>query len=195
MKSTLLSFLFTLVLTIALAQDKHRISVQSGFFNNSITQFAELDGGPSYEHQNSFSLGVGYKLIYNLKLSINANAQWQKSTLLSRNSSPVTPGANEEIELQTINLPILLNYAFNRYFYTDLGPVIHFEIHNKPQMYLDSQSGIGFALGFGMQFEFAFLTIFAKPQVQILSVIPFKSSNYQDRLLSAGFLFGMSYPL
>jgi long-subunit fatty acid transport protein len=152
-----------------------------------------LDGAASYEHQNSFSVGIGYQYFFTNRYSLKPEIHWQSSLLTSNNISTTGSNVRQDIKLQTINIPVLLSYLLNDYFYLEAGPVLHFETLSTPEQYIDPQNGLGFSLGIGLRHSFSGFTVFAKPNIHLLSLLPFKSENYHQRLLSAGFTFGFGY--
>lgn len=175
------------------AQIKHGLSIQSGAYHNDVTRFSSLDGAASFEHQNSLMLGIGYQYNINSNYSIKPQFNWQSSKLISNSIGSNGQRMQENIELKTLNIPILFSINLNRYFFIDAGPVLHFELKNSTQGYLDRQSGIGFALGAGLQYQFFPFTVFAKPSLQLLSLLPFNSFNHYERVFSKGILIGCSY--
>ncbi len=194
MKKTFLFLaIFVLCASSLFAQFKHQVSVQTGIYNVQIERFASLEGAASYDHQNSFSLGLGYQCNFKSQFSIRIEFNWQNSLLTANNRSATGSLNRQNIEVETINIPILLSYHFNRFFFIDAGPVINFESRNHPENYLDPQNGIGFSVGAGFQYNFYGFSLFAKPNLQMLTLLPFKAENYHERLLSAGFVFGLGY--
>lgn len=193
MRLLLFSLFLILPSFFASAQIKNGLSFQSGFYNNDVTRFASLDGAASFDHQNSFMLGIGYQHNFNPKYSIKSQLNWQSSKLTSNFIGAAGESMEEDIELSTLNIPLLFSINLNDYFFIDAGPVLHFELENSPQNYLDKQSGIGFALGAGLQYQFFPFTVFAKPSLQLLSLLPFNSSNHYERIFSKGIVIGLSY--
>ncbi len=193
MKNVFFIWLFFICSFSSFAQFNHQLSVQTGIYNNQVSIFTSLEGAASYEHQNSFSLGIGYQYNFNNRLSLKSSINWQSSQLTSNNISSTGSQIQQDIALATLNIPILVSYNFNRFFFIDAGPVIHFETENEPENYIDSQNGIGFSLGAGIQYSFSGFSLFAKPNLQILSVLAVAAENHHDKLFSAGFVFGLGY--
>ncbi len=175
------------------AQLNHQVSVQTGIYNNQIVRFSTVEGAGSYDHKNSFMVGISYEYRLNSKVSIKPQFNWQSSKLTFNNVVGGDVFIRQNIEISSINIPILISYNFNKFFFIDAGPVIHFETENAPQNYLDHQNGIGFALGAGIQYTFSGFSLSAKPNLQMLSLLPFGAENYHERLLSSGFVFGLGY--
>ncbi|GAA5034164.1 hypothetical protein GCM10011506_27230 [Marivirga lumbricoides] len=195
MKFLFFSFVTLLSIHFLPAQVKHEVSIQSGFYNNGVIRFTSLDGAASFDHQNSFSLGIGYQYNFSTKYSFKLPFNWQSNKLTGSSIGASGEGMQEDINLSTINIPILFSINLNNYFFIDAGPVLHFETENSPQGYLDKQNGIGFALGAGLQYQILPLTIFAKPTLQLLSLLPFDASDYHERIFSRGIVIGVSYGL
>lgn len=60
-------------------------------------------------------------------------------------------------------------------------------------MSYDRQSGIGFGIGAGAEYQYSNFLIYINPTFKIHTVIPFLNEKYQQRLIESGLHIGIGY--
>lgn len=188
-----LTFLFASYFSYS---QKHSVGVSYGYvFGGGVTQFASLDGASSYEYKNGnqFSFDYSFQLPKNLKLV--SGLQFQQNWMHGQNSSSGPETLIWESRVDNLNIPILANISFSKYFFLEGGPVLNFQINKEGPYEIDSQNGIGFSFGLGAQYNIGTLNVFIKSQNQIQTIIPFGAGNYHDRLISNAISLGAFYKL
>ena len=107
------------------------------------------------------------------------------------------PPINSKIEeFKNITIPILFNCHSSRNYFLSLGPLFDFDLPRNSTFELtDSQSGLGFCLAGGKEFMIHKFSIDIAPNLEIHSLVPFKTIEYQQRLLVLGLKIGFNFNL
>jgi len=186
--------LITLIITIisiqCYSQNSNEFRVYYGFVDSKLLTKTDLDGGGSYENENSYEFGFKYlrKISGNLFLESGIN---YLSTQVKITPAPTGLPANSQSEdLKMISIPIYANYTFGKYFFINAGPILDFQNSQKS---FDSQSGIGYSIGVGGKYDFDRFSIFVNPNYKRHSLIPFEKENNHQKLTEFGIQVGLGY--
>lgn len=179
--------------------DKNKLSIEinaTPFAFSHIGPLIQLIGGPSHSRKNYFSLVAKSKYELSTKWSVGAGLGY--STLNVITTFPGTGLPEDEIRVtervSIWELPLEVNYALSKNFFTYLGPVLH--LQQEAIKSLDRQSGIGGQIGFGVQFPLKNrFSVVASTSYKLYSLIPFNSERHNDRISILGINLGIKYSL
>ncbi len=167
----------------------------TAFGENEVVQSVTLDGGRSYNGDFFYTVGVTYVYPINIWLEAETGVEY------SEHHITITPSFYPGIDLtprkadfSIINIPLTLRANFLNYFFVNGGLVINLD--NTKNSPIDDQTGIGALLGAALKYDFDFgLSTFINPYLKMNSWIPFNAEKYHQRVLEAGFRFGIMYRL
>lgn len=145
-----------------------------------------LSGGPSYNLNTGFSIGLQYTRRLTNKLQMMTSINWY------HNKVTVTPGpypgidlTPENYDMQIIYIPFFLRLNVSTWFFIHGGPIADLDITNAK--YITSQSGIG--AGFGLGGEFPVNKKFSlqiNPYINMHGIILADTETYPERIFDAG---------
>ena len=101
----------------------------------------------------------------------------------------------EKEKLITITIPVFLREIFKRDFFVDLGTILDFDLKRSLHSFTEVQNGFGFAISVGKIFKIRRVSVEISPDLEIHSVIPFRSDLYSQKLVIAGIHLGLLYSL
>jgi len=154
-----------------------------------------LDGGPSYNGKNYYTLGLSYVQPIRSWIDIESGIEFSKHTLtVSPMGMPGFYPQPYDKEISLINIPVSARVNFLKYFFANGGLMLEFETGNSSP--IDKQTGIGSLFGLGAKFNFnnglgAFVNAYTKTH----ALIPFSAKNDDHRweIIEAGLRIGISY--
>jgi hypothetical protein len=203
MKQNFLTFLFLFLISYSLnAQDtrEHKSPGKIGltfssFGDNDVIRFKQLDGAASYNDDNFYTLGINYLRPINTWLEFETGIEYANhKIIIIPNLPPNMDNSPHSTRLSLINIPVGVRVNFLKYCFINGGLLL--DIDADPLSPVDSQTGIGGNLGFGLQYAFSFgLSVFVNPYLKAHSLIPFSSDNYHQRLMESGLRLGIMYKL
>jgi len=162
----------------------------SSFGDNDVVRSQDLIGGPSYDGDKFYTLGINYLYKLNNTFDLETGIEYSHQQIIVR------PGVTAEVKpsyganFSLINIPVTLRVNFLKYCFLNGG--ILFDIDASSSSPIDSQSGIGSILGLGIKYDFKCgITAFANPYFKVHSLVPFSSDDYHQRLMESGFRFGL----
>lgn len=190
-----IKFFRTLIIIVLLnlkcfSQQSNEVRTYFGIIDSELLRNDNLHGGASYNNENSYEFGVKYLRILTPKLSIETGINFMSSTVKIK---PTFMGANVNTYydyLKMLSIPIYINYSIGKYFFLNGGPILDFQNSAKS---FDSQSGIGYGIGFGGKYDFDRFLIFFNPNFKRHSVISFEKENYHQKLTEFGIQIGVGY--
>ncbi|WP_200976319.1 hypothetical protein [Echinicola sp. 20G] len=151
------------------------------------------DGAGSYESSNFVEFGIKYLRGVSNQLYLETGLNYSSSDV---KITPVFVGENSPLssykELKLVSVPINAHYEFWKYLFVNGGPLLDFEITDNTN-WIDSQSGIGYILGFGGKYRFNKLSLFVNPNFKRHAVVPFKRENNHQKLTEVGVQFGLGF--
>lgn len=162
------------------------IGMQGGFSQITPTRFVTLDGGGSYSGDGASFAGAL------ISIKTGRNLWFESGVLISRHhliSTPeFMPGIDmtpEKNVLTLVSVPLKLNLELGRYFFLNGGLLIDLET-DRTGSYFDNQSGMGFELGTGINYQYRNLYFRLNPLLRMHAFPAFQRENYQQHLLEAG---------
>tara|TARA_B100000787_G_C16047354_1_gene229651 strand:- start:59 stop:643 length:585 start_codon:yes stop_codon:yes gene_type:complete len=192
MKIKLLSLLIiTLFFKIdCYSQKSNEFRTYFGIIDSKLLRSENLDGGATYNNENSYEFGIKYLRKLTPKLSIETGINFMSSKV---KINPNLIGANIEPyyeNLKMVSIPMYINYSIGKYFFLNGGPILDFQ--NSTELF-DSQSGFGYGIGFGGKYSFDKFLIYLNPNFKRHSVVPFEKENYHQKLTEFGIQLGIGY--
>ncbi|MGM0579427.1 MAG: hypothetical protein ACQETL_02020 [Bacteroidota bacterium] len=195
MKKLLILFTFIIVSHFSYSQN-HSVGASYGYvFGGGITKFAVFDGASSYEYKNGNQFSFDYSFNLPNKLKLISGLQFQQNWMRGQNSSSTPETRTWDFRVDNLNIPILANFSFSKYFFLEGGPVLNFQISEEESYGIDPQNGIGLSFGLGAKYDIGKFNVFIKSQNQIQTIIPFGGQNYHDRLITNSLTVGIFYKL
>lgn len=168
----------------------------SGFGANGVVSKEELIGAASYSGDKFYRFGVNY--IYRPKcdcmgFETGIEYAWHR-IIVNPNSPPNADNIPYGKELSIVSIPILFRAGFLKYFFFQGGVSIDFDASISSP--LNTQSGIGGSLGFGLEYDFKFgVSMMADMYTKSHSLLSFAPTDNRQRLIESGVRFGILYRL
>lgn len=189
-----LSFLIAFIIASHfLYSQNHSVGLSYGqVYNGALRTFVRMDCGATYFYNNGAQYNLNYRFQLSSKVALTSGLQYQQNEIESRSTSPAGESQSYAFEVNNLNIPILANISFWKYFFVEGGPLLNFEIDSYGP---NSQTGLGFSLGAGAQYDLGKLNFFLKSQNQIQTLIPFKWDGRQDKLITNSLAVGVFYQL
>jgi hypothetical protein len=185
-----LTLLISIITIQSYSQNSNELRIYYGFSDTELKRDADLDGGGSQYAENSKEFGIKYLRQLKNNLSIEFGVNFLKSDLIL-NGAPMIPQIPTRYEkLEMISIPIYANYTLWKYLFVNAGPILDLQTSENS---IDSQSGIGYSIGFGGKYDFNNFLIYVNPNYKRHAVLPFEKENYQQRLTELGIQFGIGY--
>jgi len=186
--------LFIVVISIitiqSYSQNSNEFRIYYGFSDSELIRDVSLVGAGSQYAENSKEFGIKYLKQLKNNLSIELGINFLKSDLIL-NGAPMIPAFPTTYEkLEMISIPIYANYTLWKYLFVNGGPILDFQTSENS---IDSQSGIGYSIGFGGKYNFNNFLIYINPNYKRHAVLPFEKENYHQRLTEFGLQFGLGY--
>jgi opacity protein-like surface antigen len=192
MKKLSLLIAFTIAAHFLYSQN-HSVGLSYGHvYNGALRTFVPMDCGPTYVYNNGIQYNVNYRYKFSNKIALVSSLQYQHNEVESRSTSPAGETQSYAFDVNNLNIPILANLSFWKYFFVEGGPLLNFEIDSYGP---NSQTGLGFSLGAGAQYDLGKLNFFLKSQNQIQTLIPFNWDGRQDKLITNSLSIGIFYQL
>jgi hypothetical protein len=101
----------------------------------------------------------------------------------------------EKEKLFTIAIPISLREILKKDYFVELGTILDFDMNRSLHSFTEVQNGFGFAASVGKIFKIKRISIEIGPDLEIHSVIPFRSNPYSQKLLITSVHLGGMYNL
>ncbi len=187
--------LFLLVVTSIIAikgysQNSNEFRIYYGFSDTELKRDVVLDGTGFHNVENSREIGIKYlgQIKNNLRFEFGVN--YLQADLII-NGAPMFPQIPTRYEkLEMISIPIYANYTLWNYLFVNAGPILDFQTSENS---IDSQSGIGYSIGFGGKYDFNNFLIYVNPNYKRHAVLPFEKEKYHQRLNELGIQIGLGY--
>lgn len=186
--SLILLILITTIPNIS-AQNRSEIRGYYGISSYEMNSNQSLDGGASYDPETGYELGIRYILRLPNGLGLESGVGFYTGDI-KITSAPMPEQTSRRERLQITSIPVLLNYRFLDYFFVNGGPVLDFQNSDNS---FDSQSGIGFSLGIGVNHYIRNFQMFINPNFRHYALIPFEKEDHHSKLSGLGIQFGMGY--
>jgi hypothetical protein len=191
MKFRYIFLLAILVSDGAYSQSKNAVSLVYGTAGN-IVDIHEVKGDFGYNGGKAELFGLSYvrNLSTNFSLESGIIFSDNKTQLTSIQGSRGEFIYNEHIKM--LSVPILLRHNFLKYFYFSFGLTVDMETNYPNDGSALNQSGLGYEMGLGGEYNFGHLSLFAAPLFQAHGLIRF-NNNAIGNLLDGGIKFGTGF--
>ena len=189
LKYSLILLLFVNYSNTVKAQNQSEIRAYYGISSNNLDSNEDLDGAASYEPETAYELGIRYILRMPTGLGLESGVGfWTGDIEIS--SAPMPEQTTQRERLQITSIPVLLNYRLGEYFFVNGGPVLDFQNSDNT---FDSQSGVGFSAGIGVNHYLQNFQLFVNPNFRQYAILPFEKENGHSKLSGLAIQFGMGY--
>ena len=161
--------------TLGLNQAIRFTSVPSDYFDGD------------YHGRISYSLGIKLSRLISQNSKIELAACYSINRIAYEFPKIVNPDG--EVYLETIeifNVPIIYKRYLNNNYFVSFGTIIDIGLPRN-SLWTDTQTGFGLIAGAGKEFSMRDFTLDISPSMELHSVLPFSSVEYQQRLLVIGF--------
>lgn len=167
----------------------------SSFGTNEVFQFESLEGAGSYDNDHFFAIGVNYIHELNNWLDLETGLEYSKHNLISRSAFTGEPGSPPvHMDFKLITVPITVKANFWKYFFANGGLLIDIDVTGNGDYNIDEQTGIGFIMGIGGQYNFkSGLSVYVNPYFKLHTLLPFMPEKYHDRVWESGIRLGVTY--
>ncbi len=164
--------------------------------SNSVGPFESVVGGGSLTSSKFFSGMLSLDYPINQRFFISSAVGYSRQQIIAEGApNPPNKPSKDTLSLKIFEVPVLAGFHFGRFFYANLGPMIHFDL-SKKQEFMDKQNGLGLQLGIGVDWDLSSsFSLQLEPGLKAYSLIPFESGNYPDRIMSLGIKIGAKYVL
>ncbi|WP_053990576.1 hypothetical protein [Mangrovimonas sp. TPBH4] len=190
-KTFLFTYLTLLLTSLSYSQkNTNEFQIYYGLVDTELLNTKGLDGTGGIDLSNSFEFGVKYLryLSDNFSIGTGINYQYSKVTIRSNYNGIHTIYGNEDLKI--ISIPFHANYMFWNFVFINAGPILDIQTSSNS---VDSQSGIGYAIGFGGIYRFNQISIFINPNFKRHAFIPFNKESYHRKLTELGLQLGIGY--
>jgi hypothetical protein len=187
---------YLLILTILIlngnvfSQQANEFKFYYGTSNAELKQKEVCPGRAGYKIQSFNEFGFRYSREVYKNLSIETGFNYSYADIKA--SSMYFPdGANTwDYKSEILSIPITINYTLLKFLFVNGGPLIDYQNVGSG---FDSQSGIGYSIGFGVKYKFKNIILSINPNFKKHAVIPFEKNSCQQRLTEKGIQFGIGY--
>ncbi|HET8855359.1 MAG TPA: hypothetical protein VFM60_05510 [Salinimicrobium sp.] len=191
--SLLLSFF--IISVTGFSQKSNEIRIYYGISDAALLRNDDLDGGGSYEVDSYNEMGIRYLKDISPNWSLETGINYGKAEVVIEYRVPGFAGGwakiVEQHKLEIISIPVLAKYNFWNYFFINGGALVDFQISENT--FNPHQSGIGYTLGFGGEFNYKNLIFFLNPNFKRHAVIPFEQDDFPFKLTEFGVQAGIGY--
>ncbi len=198
-KTSLLLFLISFSIN-AQNIEHEKVMERIGFSFSSFGEFLldgdeNLIGGPGYDEDNFYSIGINFqKPIKNwLELEIGLEYSRFGATIYSI-TPPITDNSSHAVNFSLMNIPLTARVNFLKFLFLNGGGFLGF--NTKVPESIDLHSGIGIMAGLGIKYEFKFgVSIFVNPYSKFHSLFKFSQDTSKKRIYENGVKIGITYNL
>ena len=167
----------------------------SGSLDNQAFYFESLVGTGSYDGKGYYSLGITYIRPISKRLDIETGISYTEYKYRVSSAPMPDPPAPYNITNAVVDIPVTVRWNFLKYFFLNGGLLLG--IDTGKENGLDSQTGIGAMIGFGVKYDLKNIPLgfFANPYFKMHSLLPFSTDKYHQRTDECGFRLGVVYHL
>jgi hypothetical protein len=156
------------------------------------TKYITEDTSPWYGYQ-SWSAGISFSFMAGDLYRLEIAPQYSLHKIGFELSPPIYDIKKIYTEsFELLSIPVTLRRYLNYDFFISAGTVVDFAINGRPK-WVDPQSGLGLTLGAGKEFIKGNIVMDISPGVELHSVVPFVSEDFQQMLLVCGLRIGICF--
>ena len=198
MKKITLFLSLIFVFTFCNAQDASLSKPQFGISflglgSNDAMHLTSLAGAASYSGEGYYGFQLDYIKPLNNVFSLESGVGFRHHEL---NQHPnVPPGGDETPNAafaDMLVIPVGVRVNFLKYLFINSG--VSIDVNMGHSANISPQNGIGFNLGFGLQYQLnSGLGFYVNPYAAMHSTLNFSNENYPERTTESGFKVGLTY--
>jgi len=158
------------------------------------TKFITEETSPWYGYE-SYSAGIKVSMMVFEKSGIEIATCYSKHKIGFELSPPIY--TERKIYMETfriISIPITYKRYFQNNFFFNAGTIIDFKLKDEP-IWVDAQSGFGLTFRAGKEIRIHNLILDIAPDIELHSLVPFITEDFQQRLFVGAIRIGISYNL
>lgn len=186
----LITLTIILVSHSSFSQENNEFRIYVGIANSELLRNENLDGVGNVGVENFAEFGFRYLRKINNQLAIETGVNYERAVLIRTPHFKGEPVYTRGERFELLSIPAFINYTFWNFLFINGGPMVDFQLTETTS---DSQSGIGYGLGFGGKFNFNNFSIYLNPNYKRHAVIPFDKQQYHQKLTEFGIQFGLGY--
>jgi|SRR6056297_1921583 len=168
----------------------------SSFGDNDLVRFDnDLVGYAGTTGKQFYTLGVDYLFPLNHTFDLETGIEYSRHKIMvDPNLPPSLDRSNYPIYLNILTVPIAVRVNFLNYFFISAGGMMNLDLSNAAEA--DTQTGLGASASLGVKYNFnSGLSVFINPYVKANALLPFSYDDFHQRLMVAGWRFGILYRL
>lgn len=169
------------------AQSDHELRIYYGLASSELLQ-GDLVGTAIYDNEDSYELGLKYLRKISRNLSVEFGVNYFSANVTITPAFTGVPVMARQESLRLIAIPLYVNYSLGKYVYINGGPFWDLQLSDRS---FDSQSGIGYSLGIGVQYHFKEFVCYLNPIFKRHAVIPFEEENNHQQLTQISVQLGL----
>lgn len=152
----------------------------------------DLDGGGGWAVTNFDEVGFRYLRGITNRLYVEIGMNYASMEVKATIAPAGHLGELNSEKMNLISVPIFAHYTLGKYLFVNGGPLLDFELDQRPDG-VDSQSGIGYCVGIGGMYSFDKFLVFVNPNFKHHALFPFQKTSNHERLAELGIQFGIGY--
>ncbi|WP_421870044.1 outer membrane beta-barrel protein [Marinoscillum sp.] len=194
MKKLLITSLIVITAHFTLAQKSIGISYL-GLGSNDAIHLTSLAGAASYSGESYYGVQLDYLAPINQVLSFETGIGYRHHELLQHpNVPPNMDTAPNDVNASILTIPVGVRVNFLKYLFINPGLILNADLGSSGNV--SGQTGVGFNLGVGLQYEFASgLGVYVNPYTAMHSTLSLSSENYPERITESGLKIGVTFKI
>lgn len=188
----IISLILCLISIQAFSQELPEVGLSFSTGKSDLTSFAKTVGGPGYSGDGFYSFGISYLRPINSWLSFESGLEFSSYKItITPNLMLIYGGVVRHEKINMLTLPIVYRVNFLKYAFVNGGLLV--DLDSGLSNSVDSQTGIGALLGFGLRYPFkSGISISASPCLKVHSIFAFSSGGNHARLVDTGIKIGIA---
>ena len=196
-KSVCLVLVFLCLSTLMSAQKGQLGITFSAMSDNGVARFGSgyIDDS-STDAGKSFTYGISYlKPLYKW-LDIETGLEYLSCPIETKSIVSTPNGVTtltRSATLSMLSLPVAVRANFLKYFFVNTGLLLDIDVSSNS--IINSQTGLGSLLGFGMKYDFKNgISLFVNPYTKV-HLFPLSFERNQQHFMESAVRFGIAYKL
>lgn len=190
MKINIILFCILFLTNFDVMGQNNTISGYYGYSESAFLRYVSLEGDAGYDNSNAYEFGIKYSRAISDRLTIETGINYFSTDVKITPAFTGEPVPPTHETLKVTSVPVFLNITLNKIFFLNGGPIFGFQ-NNETS--IDSQSGIGYGIGVGGQYEFNNIVLYINPNLKRNTILPFKTGQYYLRLTHFNIDIGLGY--
>ena len=196
-KKTVCLFLVFFCFTTFVSAQKGQLGITfSALSDNGVARFRSMEDDSSTDAGKSFTYGISYLKPLNKWLDIETGLEYLSCPVEKRiiYIGPTTGlFTSQRATLSMLSIPVTVRANFLKYFFVNAGLLLDIDVSSNS--IINSQTGLGSLLGFGMKYDFKNgISLFVNPYTKV-HLFPLSFERNQQHFMESAVRFGIAYKL